>query len=84
MFKMKIIGAASLLLLALLLAASCATSLPDKAKPISGTVVLPNDTCTKIDGYLTQLARDKHFSGGLRIVHKSRKAEICNQLCAST
>jgi CubicO group peptidase (beta-lactamase class C family) len=34
---------------------------------------LTNDTCQLIDSYLSQLARDKNFSGGLLIVENGKK-----------
>ena len=35
--------------------------------------VSTNDTCKLIDNYLTQLAIDKHFSGGLLIIKEGKK-----------
>ena len=36
-------------------------------------VVIANDTCKAIDKYLTQLATDKSFSGGLLIIKDGKK-----------
>lgn len=36
-------------------------------------VVIANDTCRNIDKYLTQLAMDKNFSGGLLIIKDGKK-----------
>jgi CubicO group peptidase (beta-lactamase class C family) len=36
-------------------------------------VVIANDTCRNIDKYLTQLALDKNFSGGLLIIKDGKK-----------
>ena len=38
-----------------------------------GEVVIANDTCRKIDNYLTQLSTDKNFSGGLLIIKNGKK-----------
>jgi CubicO group peptidase (beta-lactamase class C family) len=35
--------------------------------------VAPNDTCRKIDAYLTQLSQEKNFSGGLLILKNGKK-----------
>ncbi|MEN9600147.1 MAG: hypothetical protein RL596_2468, partial [Bacteroidota bacterium] len=42
----------------------CASDYEDSTKH----VVIANDTCRNIDKYLTQLAMDKNFSGGLLII----------------
>lgn len=63
------------LLLVMLLAAAC-TKIPapptDAGSSFQSTVC-KNDTCARIDAYLTQLAGEKHFSGGLLIVKDGEK-----------
>lgn len=39
----------------------------------TNSVVISNDTCTLIDNYLTKLANEKNFSGGLLIVKDGKK-----------
>ena len=39
----------------------------------SNGVVVANDTCKKIDDYLTMLEKEKNFSGGLLIIKDGNK-----------
>jgi CubicO group peptidase (beta-lactamase class C family) len=43
------------------------------ADNIPGGIVISNDTCKKIDSYLSKLAEEKNFSGGLLIVKDGKK-----------
>ncbi len=43
------------------------------AENTSNSVVLANDNCPLIDNYLTQLANEKNFSGGLLIIKDGQK-----------
>lgn len=53
---------------------SCSNSKqPDNANNTTNQVVIDNDTCKIIDKYLTQLAADKNFSGGLLIIKDGKK-----------
>src|SRR5271169_3879398 len=45
----------------------------DNAENTTGNLVISNDTCKLIDGYLSKLTNDKNFSGGLLIVKDGKK-----------
>ena len=60
-----------LLILTAISVLSCTTN--SQQVYTSGEVVAGNDTCKAIDTYLTQLAADKNFSGGLLIIKDGKK-----------
>lgn len=59
-----------LILICIALVTSCSTR--QSANGSQG-VVIANDTCKKIDDYLTQLEKEKNFSGGMLIIKDGKK-----------
>lgn len=46
---------------------------PDSSNKSSDEIVVANDTCKTIDKYLSQLATERNFSGGLLIIKEGKK-----------
>ena len=49
------------------MATTCSTKQANSQSSVN-LIVAPNDTCKKIDDYLSQLEKEKNFSGGLLII----------------
>jgi CubicO group peptidase (beta-lactamase class C family) len=63
-----------LLSLAVSLVMACSNNkTTDYSEDASGNIVINNDTCKIIDSYLTKLAAEKNFSGGLLIIKDGKK-----------
>ena len=52
---------------------SCSTKQTEQSSAQAKGVVIANDTCNKIDDYLTKLVKEKNFSGGLLIIKDGMK-----------
>lgn len=63
-----------LIVAVLLLFSSCSSNKKsDDDKSSQASTSLTNDTCKKIDEYLTKLSNEKNFSGGLLIIRDGKK-----------
>ena len=56
-------------LAAICLLTVCSSKKTD-AQSSANSIVAVNDTCKEIDKYLSQLEKEKNFSGGLLIIRK--------------
>ena len=61
-----------IILLVISLASVCSSNNAN-SQSSNNLTVLANDTCKKIDAYLSQLEKDKNFSGGLLIIKNGIK-----------
>jgi CubicO group peptidase (beta-lactamase class C family) len=63
----------NIFLLAAIILMVLACSKNQKISQTSGNFVLNNDTCQRIDAYLTKLSAENNFSGGLLIIRNGEK-----------
>jgi CubicO group peptidase (beta-lactamase class C family) len=61
------------LLIVIVLVTACLNHAASYAASLRNHVEVSNDTCTRIDNYLTKLANEKNFSGALLIVKDGHK-----------